>query len=85
MDRIPHQEIMTDDTMPTEKMVVTTVTYTVELDGRIVVIEHVPARVCVETGEQFFAPDTVERIQAIVRGAAKPVRTIQTPVFDFAA
>ncbi|HEX4052862.1 MAG TPA: YgiT-type zinc finger protein [Tepidisphaeraceae bacterium] len=63
----------------------THVTYTIEVDGRIVVIEHVPARVCVETGEQFFAPETVERIHAIVRGERKPVRTMQTPVYEFAA
>jgi YgiT-type zinc finger domain-containing protein len=61
------------------------VTYTVEVNGRIVVIEHVPARVCVETGEQFFSPDTVERIHANVRGDRKPVRTVQTPVYEFAA
>jgi YgiT-type zinc finger domain-containing protein len=61
------------------------VTYTVETDGRIIVIEHVPARVCIETGDQFFSPDTVERIHAIVRGSGKPARTVQIPVFEFAA
>lgn len=61
------------------------VTYTVEVEGRLVVVENVPARVCLETGEQFFAPETVERIQAIVRGERKPVRTVQTPVYEFAA
>ena len=70
---------------PTETIENREVTYTVELDGRILVIEHVPARVCVETGEQFFSPETVERIYAIVRGGRKPARTVQTPVYDFAA
>jgi YgiT-type zinc finger domain-containing protein len=70
---------------PIETMEERQVTYTVELEGRIIVIEHVPARVCVETGEQFFSPQTVERIHAIVRGGGKPARTVQTPVYDFAA
>jgi len=61
------------------------VTYTVEVEGRIIVIEHVPARVCVETGEQFFSPQTVERIHAIINGEREPTRTIQTPVYEFAA
>jgi YgiT-type zinc finger domain-containing protein len=61
------------------------VTYTIEINGHIVVVENVPARVCVETGEQFFSPETVERLQAIVHGGTKPVRTIQTPVYEFAA
>ena len=61
------------------------VTYTIEINGRVVVIENVPARVCAETGERLFAPDTVERIHQIVRGGQKPVRILQTPVYEFAA
>jgi len=72
-------------TTPRETIEDKLVTYTAESDGGIIVIEHVPARVCVETGEQFFAPETVERIHAIVRGERKPTRTVQTPVFEFAA
>ena len=68
-----------------ETMVEKRVTYTVEVDGRIVVVENVPARVCEETGEQFFSPQTVERIHAIIRGGQKPVRILNTPVFEFAA
>ncbi len=68
-----------------ETLVDRSVTYTVSLDGRVVVIENVPARVCVETGERYFSPQTVERIHEIVRGDAKPVRTINTSVYEFAA
>jgi YgiT-type zinc finger domain-containing protein len=70
---------------PGETMEDKLITYTIESEGRIIVIEHVPARVCAETGEQFFSPDTVERIHAIVQGGSKPARTVQTPVFEFAA
>jgi YgiT-type zinc finger domain-containing protein len=70
---------------PTETIENRLVTYTVEAGGQIIVIEHVPARVCIETGEQFFSPETVERIHAIVRGDRKPARTMQTPVYEFAA
>ena len=38
------------------------VTYTLEINGKFFIIENVPARVCVETGEHFFAPETVERL-----------------------
>ncbi len=60
------------------------VTYTQEVEGRLVVIEHVPARICRETGEQLFSPETVSRIQAIVRGRLRPIRVIETPVYEFA-
>jgi hypothetical protein len=61
------------------------VSYTLEVDGKLYVIENVPARVTVETGEQHFSPETVERLHDIVRGQAMPVRTIETLVFDYAA
>ena len=70
---------------PTETMSDARVTYTIEIDGRVIVIENVPARVCAETGERLFAPNTVERIHQIVRGGQKPVRIVQTPVYEFAA
>ncbi len=70
---------------PIETIIEKRVTYTVEMDGRVVVIENVPARVSVETGEQFFSPQTVERIHAIVRGNETPSRVINTPVYEFAA
>jgi hypothetical protein len=70
---------------PAERLAEQLVTYTVEVDGRIYVIEHVPARVNVETGERLFAPDTVTRLQQIVWEGRAPSRTIETPVFDYAA
>ena len=38
-----------------ETMIAAEVTYTLERGGRFYIIEHVPARVCRETGEQFFS------------------------------
>ena len=39
---------------------------------------------CVETGESFFAPETVEHIHALIHGKAAPVKTIETPVYSYA-
>ena len=61
------------------------VTYSLELEGKFVLVEHVPARVCVETGERFFSPEVVERLQRIVSERRRPSRIIETPVFEFAA
>jgi YgiT-type zinc finger domain-containing protein len=60
------------------------VTYTIEVQGRFVLVENVPARVCVETGERLFSPETVERLQRLIWGSAHPKRTIETPVYEFA-
>jgi YgiT-type zinc finger domain-containing protein len=68
-----------------ETMVERKVTYTLEKNGRFVIVENVPARVCLETGEQFFAPETVERLQQMTWEEEKPKRVIETPVYEFAA
>lgn len=67
-----------------ETMVSARVTYTVEIDGKFFIIEHVPARVCKETGEQFFSPETVEHIQSMIHARKKPARMIKTPVYEYA-
>jgi YgiT-type zinc finger domain-containing protein len=70
--------------MPTETFEEKLVTYTQEIEGKFVVIEHVPARVCRETGEQLFSPKTVSRIQALIKEARAAKRIIETPFYEFA-
>lgn len=67
-----------------ETMIETKVTYTLELGGKFYIIEHVPARVCRETGEQFFSPETVKRVQVLIKGGKKPDKLIKTPVYKYA-
>jgi YgiT-type zinc finger domain-containing protein len=67
-----------------EKLEERKVTYTLEVNGRLIVVENVPARVNVETGEQLFSPDTVERLQQMIWEQKKPERMIQVPVYEFA-
>lgn len=71
-------------TYPKETYVPEKVTYTIEVDGKLTVIENVPARVCLETGEQLFSAETVERIQRLISSKQKPTRTMEVPVFEFA-
>ena len=67
----------------TETLVDREVTYTVEVNGELIVVENVPARVCVETGDQFFSPETVEHLQRIIWERGKPSRMIEVPVYAF--
>ena len=71
-------------TYPKETFVLEKVTYTIEIDGKLTVIEQVPARVCIETGEQLFSAVTVERIQQLILNKQKPTRVMEVPVFEFA-
>lgn len=66
-----------------ETMIETEVTYTLAHNGKFYLVERVPARVCRETGEQHFSPETVEHIQAIIQGTKKPDKMVETPVYRY--
>jgi hypothetical protein len=59
------------------------VTYTLNLNGKIVLIENVPARVNEETREEFFSPSTVERLQQTILETEKPDHFVQVPVYKY--
>jgi YgiT-type zinc finger domain-containing protein len=59
------------------------VTYVLLKDGKLYVIENVPARVNQETGEQFFSPQTVEHFQHIIGAQRNPTRFVQTPIYEY--
>ena len=61
------------------------VTYTIEFKGRLHIVEHVPARECLQCGERLYSPETVEKIQKAIWQNRKPARVVETPVIDFVA
>jgi len=66
------------------KLITKTIKYTQELDGKIYVVENVPAQVCFQCGEVYLSPDTVDALQKIInKGKAKEV--ISVPVYRFPA
>jgi len=67
-----------------QTMVETEVSYTIQYQGKFYIIEHVPARVCQETGEEFFSPETVQHIQTFIKQHKEPDRVIETPVYNYA-
>ena len=66
-----------------EKLVDRRVTYTLAHEGKFYIVENVPARVDEETGEQFFSPATVERLQKAILGQEEPKRVVETPVYEY--
>lgn len=55
------------------------VTYALDTDSKLHIIENVPARVDEETSEQFFAPSTVERLQETILAQADPKKICRNP------
>ncbi len=66
-----------------EPLVEQKVTYTLQKNGQFIVVENVPARVNLETGEQLFAPETVERLQQMIWEQKEPTRVMQVPVYEY--
>jgi YgiT-type zinc finger domain-containing protein len=56
--------------------------HTVRHHGHLVVIDGVPADVCSACGDVLLKPETVRRIEAILRAAGEPDRT--APVYEYA-
>jgi YgiT-type zinc finger domain-containing protein len=54
------------------------------VDGRRVLVEHIPAQVCRRCGEATFSRETTENIRQLVRGAAQPIKTVPLEVFALA-
>ena len=63
-----------------------TTTYTQEVDGRLAVVTDVPVQACPQCGEQYFTPETVDRLQRLIihgpDGGQAP-KTIEVPVYPF--
>jgi len=67
-----------------ERLAERRVTYTLEVNGQLYAVENVPARVNLDTGEQLFSPDTVERLQELIWEHKQPIRVMQVPVYEYA-
>jgi YgiT-type zinc finger domain-containing protein len=57
------------------------VVHTVRYHGQVIVIDHVPAAVCSVCGDVLFKPETVRRIEELLRAAAHPARTV--PLYEY--
>ena len=75
---------MSNQTPWDETFIEKKVTYPIEVEGTLILVQNVPARVNVETGERMFSPEIVERLHELVRRRRQPARTIETPVYEYA-
>ena len=53
------------------------------VDGKFILMENIPARLCSHCGEPTFSRETTEKIRQMVHGESEPVKSIQVDVFAF--
>ena len=75
MNKYPWKELLVDRV----------VHFAMEVDGELVIIEKVPARVNPETGEQLLSINTIQRLKEMIKERKNPSRVIKTPVYEFPA
>jgi hypothetical protein len=51
------------------------------IDGKRVLVEHIPVTRCARCGEPTFSRTTTERVRQLVRGQAQPIKTVPLEVF----
>ncbi|MCK4762148.1 MAG: YgiT-type zinc finger protein [Candidatus Aminicenantes bacterium] len=54
------------------------------IDGKPVMVEHIPAAICVRCGEETFSRETTEKIRRMVHGEAKPIKSVSMDIFAYA-
>lgn len=55
---------------------------TVRHRGQVIVIDHVPAEVCPVCGDTLLKPETVRRIEGLLRTKAQP--SSKVPLYEYA-
>ena len=61
------------------------VTFSYEDSDKYILVENVPAEVCTRCGEKTYSPEITDEILKFAKNKFKPVKTIEVPVYDFAA
>jgi len=59
-----------------------TIVHTLRHQGKVIVIDHVPADVCSVCGDVLLKPDTIRRIEKLLAAMPKPARDV--PLYEFA-
>ena len=66
------------------KLIEKTITHPQSYQGKIYILENVPAEVCSQCGEVLISPEVLEKIQELVWSGEKPGRKAEVPVYDLA-
>lgn len=56
---------------------------TFEIEGKLILVEGIPAKVCSRCGEITFSGETAENIRLMLNSNQKPHKSIEVDVFSF--
>ncbi|MBE9062692.1 YgiT-type zinc finger protein [cf. Phormidesmis sp. LEGE 11477] len=53
------------------------------IEGKLYLVESIPATVCDRCGEETFSKETTERIRLMLHSEDKPLRSVPLNVFSY--
>ncbi len=53
------------------------------IDNQMVLVENIPAILCMRCGETTFSSETTEKVRRLLHGDAVPLRSVPLNVFAF--
>lgn len=53
------------------------------IDGKRILVENIPARVCVQCGEPVFSSETTEKVRRMVQDEAQPMGVVRMEAYAF--
>jgi YgiT-type zinc finger domain-containing protein len=59
------------------------ITHTVRQNGRVVVIDHVPAEVCTVCGDVLLQPETIRQLESLLK-RAQPTSSVPLYEYEYA-
>jgi len=83
MAELPIQEVKMSCVFCGGKIEPQNTTFVYEDKKQYIVIENVPAEVCIRCGEKTYSPDVADDVLKFAKTIFKPIKTIQIPVFDY--
>lgn len=54
------------------------------IDGKRILVEDIPAKVCIHCGEPIFSRETTEKVRRMVHGETAPIGVVTMDVYAFA-
>ncbi|WP_013320886.1 YgiT-type zinc finger protein [Gloeothece verrucosa] len=54
-----------------------------EINGKYVLVENIPAKVCSQCGKVIFSSEAAEKVRLMVHGGQQPSKSIQVDVFAY--
>lgn len=84
MDRLSNQEVIKMNCVFCGgKVESKEVMFTCESEDQVILVRKVPAEVCTHCGEKTYSPKITDELLKFAKRRFKPVKTIETPVFDY--